>query len=236
MTTGLKTTSSPAAPQPVRWVWLILLAVLASGLVIGIYAAFSLDRGAGSGEAPRNAKPGGLPTRDETGRSSPAFSTQHAMRVLYGNYDPNLDGAFWTVADAPKSYARWNGKAVFLRPLISRTFEQHGATRHILVTNSLDVKDGIVVKQGAGCRTCPSLIGASVFEKNARSWTLISRHDFLAADGAWGAPPRVTLHFPKTGGIELQFDRPAVDGRNPGRQYSIVLKDRDPALESARSR
>jgi hypothetical protein len=220
-------------------VWLILLAVLACGLAIGLYAAAALESSKGKSEAeraPRSAQESGTPPRNGPRRAGAhAFPTPHAMRGLYGNYDPNLDGAFWTVSDAPTSYAQWNGKAVFLRPLISRTFEQHGLVRHILVTNSLDVKDGLVVKQGAGCRTCPSLIGMSVFEKEAAGWTLISRHDFLAADGAWGAPPRVTLLIEANGGIELQFDRPAIDARNPARQYSIVLRERAATAAAAQS-
>jgi hypothetical protein len=59
--------------------------------------------------------------------------------------------------------------------------------------------------------------------------------DVLASDGAFGAPPRVTVLIPAGGGIELQFDRPAIDARNPARQYSIVLKERAVAAATAQS-
>lgn len=212
-----------------HWIWPALLLLLAIALGYWVYVNETGGRKSPSREAgPSLPAPA---TNTITGTSTktnpaPAFSAQQALRALYGNYDPNLDGAFWTVSGASAPHAQWNGKPVFLRPLISRTFEQRGAVRHILVTNSLDVKDGLVVKQGAGCRTCPSLIGAAVFEKTASGWKLISRHDVLTADGAWGAPPKVSLQLGEPGGIELRFDRPAVDNRNPGGQYSIVLRER----------
>jgi hypothetical protein len=95
------------------------------------------------------------------------------------------------------------------------------------------VKDGIVVKQGTGCRTCGSLIGAAIFEKQGNGWRLISRHDFLAVDGAFGAPPKVSVAFPPAGGIELQFERSHLIDRAPEeRSYSIVLKEQK-SLSSA---
>jgi hypothetical protein len=210
-----------------------LLLVLAVALGVTAYIIVSRDREALKREAREAAGTGRSssvpklpPPAESRSAVTAAFLTPQAFKALYGNYDPNLDGAFWTVSGAPKAYAQWNGRPVFLRPLISRTFEQRGVTRHILVTNSLDVKDGLVVKQGAGCRTCPSLVGASVFERRPSGWTLISRHDFLTADGAWGAPPKVSILFPARGGIEFQFERPAIDQRTPARQYSILLKDR----------
>lgn len=225
--------SGPASvTRPMHWLWPTLLLILAAALGFWMYTRHSSDSASPADEARPAAEKSAPASATRSAPTSsgsaavPRFSTQQAFKALYGNYDPNLDGAFWTVSGAPKAFAQWNGRSVFLRPLISRTFEQRNVTRHILLTNSLDVKDGLVVKQGAGCRTCPSLIGASVFEKGPQGWTLISRHDFLAADGAWGAPPKVSLMLSGTGGIELQLDRPAIDQRTPARRYSIVLRDR----------
>lgn len=164
------------------------------------------------------------PAEDTTG--APAFPMKQAFEKLYGSYDLNLDGAFWKVNRAPKDYAQWGGKTLLIRPLVSRSFEENGSLRHVVVTNSLDVKDGIVVKQGTGCRTCASLIGAAIFEKQGNGWALISRHDFLAVDGVFGAPPKVAVAFPPEGGIELRFERSHLIDRAPTeRSYSIVLKE-----------
>ena len=165
------------------------------------------------------------PADDKTGAS--AFPMKQAFEKLYGSYDLNLDGAFWKVIQAPREYTQWSGRTLLIRPLVSRSFDENGSLRHVVVTNSLDVKDGIVVKQGTGCRTCASLIGAAIFEKQGNGWALISRHDFLAVDGAFGAPPKVAVAFPPEGGIALQFERSHLLDRAPAeRSYSIVLKER----------
>ena len=162
---------------------------------------------------------------DET-TSAHGFSMKQAFEKLYGSYDLNLDGAFWKVNRAPRDYAQWNGRTLLIRPLVSRSFDEGGSLRHVIVTNSLDVKDGIVVKQGTGCRTCGALIGVAIFEKQRNGWALISRHDFLAVDGAFGAPPKVAVAFPPDGGIALQFERSHLLDRAPAeRSYSIVLKE-----------
>jgi hypothetical protein len=194
-------------------------------LCIAIYVSLSVEREAArapSGTA--TTASGTLGTfRPNTGD----FSVKQAFTALYGNYDPNLDGAFWKATAVPKALAEWNGRTLFIRPLISRGFVDAGNTRHLLVTNSLDVRNGDVVKQGTGCRTCGSLIGAAIFERRPEGWKLISRHDFLTADGKWGAPPKVSVAFSGSAGIELQFEARRADSRDGARApYTIVLKER----------
>src|SRR5689334_16120906 len=133
------------------------------------------------------------------------LSIKRAFAALYGNYDPNLDGAFWTPRAAPAPFARWNGRQLFIRPLISRSFRHLDKSRQVVVTNSLDVQNGEVVKQGTGCRECGSLIGAAIFEQQRSGWQLISRHDFLAAEGSWGGPPAVELAIDPAGTIDLRI-------------------------------
>ena len=193
-------------------------------LCIAIYVSLSADRDASPATSAATPASGTLGTfHPNTGD----FSVKHAFTALYGNYDPNLDGAFWKAAAAPKAFAEWNGRPLFIRPLISRGFADAGNTRHLLVTNSLDVRNGDVVKQGTGCRTCGSLIGAAIFERRPEGWKLISRHDFLTADGKWGAPPKVSVAFSGSGGIELQFEARRADAREGARPpYTIVLKER----------
>lgn len=179
------------------------------------------------------AKPALAPRPKDDVAAAQGFSVKHGLEKLYGGYDPNLDGAFWTVSGAPKNFAPWNGKKLLIRPLVSKTFSEGDNLRHVLVTNSLDTKDGMVVKQGTGCPDCRSLIGAAIFEKQGDAWKLISRHDFLTADGAFGAPPKVTVDFPSDGGIQLVFERADLLDRDPqDRSYSIVLRERK-AVKSA---
>ena len=215
-------TSPRAHPPP------IAVLVVTAGCTLGLAIYLSLSIG-GGGEA-RNAS-GAAATISGTLGTFHAnvgdFSVKHAFTVLYGNYDPNLDGAFWKATAAPKPLAEWNGRSLFIRPLISREFIDGGNTRHLLVTNSLDVRDGDVVKQGTGCRTCGSLIGAAIFERKSEGWKLISRHDFLTVDGKWGAPPNVSVAFSRPGGFELQFEPRRADSREGARApYTIVLNER----------
>jgi hypothetical protein len=211
----------------------IAIVVLGFALAVGVYlslgasederASATASRVPGMGTAP--AVTGTLGT---TKIDAAEFSIRQAFTALYGNYDANLDGAFWTARRAPAELEEWNGRSLFIRPLISRAFRDGGRTRQIVVTNSLDVKNGDVVKQGTGCRSCGSLIGAVVFENRGDEWKLISRHDFLTAAGSWGAPPKVSLAFQRTGAIELQFETRARDQREPEkRRYTIVLKERN---------
>ena len=208
----------------------IAIVALGLALAVGIYVSLGASR---DERAPATAaRVSGTPTVTGTLGTTKLdvgeFSMRHAFTALYGNYDPNLDGAFWTPRRAPAGLEEWNGRSLFIRPLISRAFREGGRARQIVVTNSLDVKNGDVVKQGTGCRTCGSLIGAVVFEKEGDVWKLISRHDFLTAAGSWGAPPKVSLTFQGTGAIELQFETRARDQREPEkRRYTIVLKQRN---------
>lgn len=132
------------------------------------------------------------------------FSAKRALQGLYGNYDPVLDGAFWSVKGAPKRWAEWNGRTVVIRPLVSRTDD--AGMRHVLVTHTVDTRDGMVVKQGAGCRNCKSLIGAALFERQGEQWTLVSDQRFLGVEGAFGAPPHIAVSFPAKSGVELRVE------------------------------
>jgi hypothetical protein len=202
--------------------------VLAAGIYWSLTRIDDPRRLANAGE-PSGHRHGAtvLGTLGKTAANADEFSVKQAFTRLYGNYDPNLDGAFWTATNAQRELAHWNGRALFLRPLISRPFNEDGNVRQLVVTNSLDVKNGDVVKQGTGCRVCESLIGAAIFERHDRDWKLISRHDFLTAGGTWGAPPKVSVSFPRAGEIALQFERRSGDPREWGKQsYAILLKER----------
>jgi hypothetical protein len=208
--------------------------VFGCALAVGVYFTLSIsERDPPDTTSAWRSTEAMTPSSSESGtlgRTRPdadAFSIKRAFIQLYGTYDPNLDGAFWTVTGAPRDFAQWKDRPVFIRPLISRSFEEAGATRHMLVTNSLDVRDGDVVKQGTGCRTGGSLIGAAVFQREGEYWKLISRHDLLTAAGKFGAPPKVSIAFPNAGGIELQFQSLSGDEREPRKRgYAIVLKER----------
>lgn len=152
------------------------------------------------------------------------FSARQALQSFYGNYDPVLDGAFWTVTGAPKQWSDWNGKSVLVKPLISRTDDT--GTRHVLITNSVDVKNGMVVKQGAGCRRCRSLIGAALFERQGNEWKLVSDQRFLGVEGAFGAPPHVAVLFPAQGGVELRIEPSGVsEAAAPEPASPVVMTD-----------
>jgi Double zinc ribbon len=210
----------------------IAVVVLGFALAVGIY--LSLRAAENERASATAARLSGTPstaavtgTLGTTKLDAGAFSMKQAFTALYGDYDPNLDGAFWTARGAPAQLEQWNGRQLFIRPLIVRAFQEGGKPRQIVVTNSLDVKNGDVVKQGTGCRTCGSLIGAAVFEKQENEWKLISRHDFMTAAGSWGAPPKISLAFQRGGAIALHFEMRAADQPElEKRRYSIVLKER----------
>jgi hypothetical protein len=208
----------------------IAVVVLGFALAVGVYLSLSAaeDERASATAARLSGTPStGALTGNKPKLNAGAFSMKQAFTTLYGAYDPNLDGAFWTARGAPAQLEHWNDRLLFIRPLISRGFQDAGKPRQIVVTNSLDVKNGDVVKQGTGCRTCGSLIGAAVFEKQENEWKLISRHDFMTAAGSWGAPPKISLAFQRGGAIVLHFEMRAADQPElEKRRYSIVLKER----------
>jgi hypothetical protein len=180
---------------------------LGSVVAAAIYWSVSRDDAlAGKAGANRLARSTGpLATAQPAAPAQPQFSARRALQGLYRNYDPVLDGAYWTVTGAPKGLAEWNGKAVVIKPLVSKSNET--ATRHVLVTHSLDVRNGIAVKQGAGCRNCRSLLGAALFERDGSEWKLVADHRFLAAEGVYGAPPTVAVGFTDKEAVELRVDR-----------------------------
>jgi hypothetical protein len=210
----------------------IAVVVLGFALAVGIYLSLRVaeDERASATAARLSGTPSTTAVTGTLGTTkldAAAFSMKQAFTALYGAYDPNLDGAFWSARGAPAQFQQWNGRQLFIRPLISRAFQEGGKPRQIVITNSLDVKNGDVVKQGTGCRTCGSLIGAAVFEKQENEWKLISRHDFMTTGGSWGAPPKIALTFQRGGAIVLHFETRAADQPElEKRRYSIVLKER----------
>lgn len=131
------------------------------------------------------------------------FPTRRALRGLYGNYDPAVDGAVWKVSGAPPRWRHWNGKTITVRPLLSRSDDAD--TRHVLVTSSVEVDDGTGIRQGAGCRQCKTLLGAAVFERRANEWQLVSEHRFLTVAESGGEPPQVSAVFRDDGAVELRL-------------------------------
>jgi hypothetical protein len=176
-------------------------------LAVAIYWSAARDDAAAekAGAERLAAATGARPTTSQPAVPGvPEFSARQALQGLYGNYDPVLDGAFWTVEGAPKRWAEWNGKTVVVRPLVSRTDE--AGTRHVLVTHTVDMRNGMVVKQGAGCRNCKSLIGAALFQRQGDQWKLVSDQRFLGVEGAFGAPPHIAVSFPAKTGVELRIE------------------------------
>ena len=208
------------------------LAMVVAGALLGIGAIWSAnhDDATSKAEAQRRMvlSTGALPTTTQPAQpKNPGFSTRQALQGMYGAYDPHLDGVFWTVSGAPKELGDWNGKSLLIKPLISRSDESSG--RHVLVTNSVDVKNGLVVKQGAGCRTCKSLLGAALFERRGDEWVLVKEQRFMRVEGAWGAPPKVLVDFPVNGGAELRIESASAESGRPGQISTVVLQGGRPA-------
>lgn len=157
-----------------------------------------------------------------------AFPTREALQGLYGSYDGQLDGVFWTVSGAPREWGEWNGKPVVIRPLVSRTDDS--GTRHVLVTNSVEVRDGLVVREGGACRSCKSLVGAALFERRGEIWALVTEHRFMKIGGAYGAPPKVTVDFPRDAGVEIRMENPPAEpDRTRNSVHAVILHGGKPA-------
>lgn len=228
--------TGPKGPHPaLRYLPNVLVGL---GVVVAAAIYWSLSRDdalAGKAGAHRLAKStGALATAQPATPAQPQFSARRALQGLYGNYDPVLDGAYWSVSGAPKALAEWNGKPVVIKPLISKTDE--AATRHVLVTNSVDMRNGIVVKQGTGCRTCRSLLAAALFERQGSEWTLVADHRFLGAEGVYGAPPTVAVSFADKEAVELRVDRASADPMAVRELGSIIVLKGGTATRTAIAR
>lgn len=219
-----------SAPHGLRKAWPLGMVVLGLLLAAGAYWSDARDEARARSEAERRVASalGALPTSQDASSDNAAFSTRQALQGLYGGYDPHLDGAFWRVSGAPRSWNEWNGRRVFIKPLISRSDES--GTRHVLVTNSVEVRDGRVVKEGAGCRECKSLLGAALYERREGAWVLVTEQRFLRVGGAWGAPPKADIDFPGQGGAEVRIQNASADGsRSRKNVQAIVLHAGTPA-------
>lgn len=219
-----------SAPHGLRKAWPISIVLLGLVLAAGALWSDSRDDVRARAEAKGRVASaiGALPTTQTLDSESAAFSTRQALQGLYGGYDPHLDGAYWRVSGAPRSWSEWNGRHVFIKPLVSRSDES--GTRHVLVTNSVEVRDGLVVREGAGCPACKSLLGAALYERRDNAWVLVTEQRFLRVGGAWGAPPKVDVDFPGRGGVEVRIHNASTDKRR-GRKnvQAIVLHAGTPA-------
>jgi len=228
-TRGPQLTGVSRALHRIGPVGMVMLGVV---VAIATYWSASRDDAVAKTEAAQRmaVATGPLPTTSqEASPSAGVFSTRQALQGLYGAYDPHLDGVFWTVRGAPGEWAEWNGRPVFIKPLISRTDET--GTRHVLVTNSVEIRDGLVVKQGAACRACKSLLGAALFERRGDEWVLVTEHRFMKVAGAWGAPPKVTVDFPRKAGVEVRIENaPAETARGRNSVQAVVLHGGTPAV------
>ena len=207
--------------------------MIAAGVLVALAAYWSAARDDAFAKAEaalrlsKATQPLPTSTQDPAPRDG-AFSTRQALQGLYGSYDPNLDGVFWTVSGAPREWGEWNGKQVVIKPLVSRTDES--GTRHVLVTNSVEVRDGLVVKQGAACPGCKSLLGAALFERHGNEWVLVTEHRFMRIGGAFGAPPKVTVDFPRNAGVEVRMESATGDpGRTRSTVHAVILHGGKPA-------
>jgi hypothetical protein len=226
-----------SAPRDLRKTWPLGIVILGALLAAGAYWSAARDDATAKAEGARRVAnaTGPLPTTQEVAPGRAEFSTRQALQGLYGGYDPHLDGAFWKVTGAPSVWGDWNGRRVFIKPLVSRSDES--GTRHVVVTNSIEVRDGLVVKEGTGCRECKSLLGAALFERRDGEWVLVTEHRFLRIAGAWGAPPKVDVDFPRKGGVEVRIENAT---RNAGQTrksvQAIVLHAGKPARAAPQQR
>lgn len=218
-----------SAPRDLRKIWPLGMVALGALLATAAYwSAAHDDAVAKAAAAQRVANATGpLPTTQEVAPGDAAFSTRQALQGLYGGYDPHLDGTFWKVTGAPHVWGEWNGRRVFVKPLVSRSDES--GTRHVIVTNSVEVRDGLVVKEGTACRDCKSLLGAALFERRGGEWVLVTEQRFLRVAGAWGAPPAVAIDFPHKGGVEVRFDNAALEGGRKRTTQAVILHAGKPA-------
>ncbi|HYC45020.1 MAG TPA: zinc ribbon domain-containing protein [Burkholderiales bacterium] len=219
---------APAAPPPLRtapWMHQLPMLMVGAGLMLGLAIYWSAQhdeaQAAKAGADRIAAATGPLATSQPVAQGRLDFSARQALQGLYGNYDPHLDGSYWTVRDAPGTWAEWNGKPVLVKPLVSRTDDS--GMRHVLVTSTADVQNGMVVKQGTGCRGCKSMLGVALYERRGNQWQLVSHRPFASVGGAYGAPPQVAVAFPAKGGVELEVGQGATQLANAPEDRAIVI-------------
>lgn len=129
-----------------------------------------------------------------------------AMNLVYGSYDPALQGTPWIVTNPPPKFSELNAQRLFVRPIAFMPFVQGGVMKQLLLTSTSRYGDtGEPLKAGDDCHACGVLIGATVFEKWPDGWRLETVEKFLVQDGSWGTPPQMQAEFEPDGALKIAF-------------------------------
>ena len=100
----------PARVRFAPWLRHLPAAAVAAGVTLGVAILLSAQHDRANAEkagSDRIAAATGPLSTSQRGRVD--FSPRQALQGLFGNSDPHLDGAYWTVTGAPADRAEWNG-------------------------------------------------------------------------------------------------------------------------------
>jgi hypothetical protein len=143
-----------------------------------------------------------------------AFTTQSAMRFMYGNFSPRDDRSRLRLSPAKEGLrSKFHGD-LEAWALLDTAYVEAGVPRRLLVTLARPVGGPW------GCRPCTFLVGAAVFSKANGAWSLTARRFALTEAGEYSEDPLTTLQplGPDHFGFRLEEN---ISGGGEGTDFSI---------------
>lgn len=143
----------------------------------------------------RKTQPVRANTRSEVpSRLAEGLTLAEAMASVFGKYDRDLGGSFWRAEGLTGDAVVINGEEKFVQPHSTQRFLLRGRERVLLVTNTLDIEDGRIIRPGESCHACAVLVGMILFERGpGEGWRLVSANRAATRAGSWGRMPRATI-------------------------------------------
>jgi hypothetical protein len=146
-----------------------------------------------------------------------------AMAEVYGNVDPASTTSVWTrpdpAATEPASFDSVDGIAA---QVAVASLTPLGTERALLITAARD--ENPETGQIDGCKTCPVILSAYIFERDAAGWRVIERQDAVAKSTETQLSTAIKVQLQNNGGADVTLAGGQLRFGNDGRLLSRLTK------------
>lgn len=107
------------------------------------------------------------------------FDDRKALEILYGSFDPNLNGVERSNIDMPPEYAKDPpfSKGI-ARPVFSKTFIEKGEKKRLFLAGT--------APENYNCHACVPIVSGAFFAENNGEWAVESKIPVVALKGSFG--------------------------------------------------